>query len=286
MIDEMRLAGAHPGITGGNRESMWLQLFRRIVPQKFSEATGVLIIDSLGNVSNEIDIAFIDEQYTPYIFRYNELKFIPIEAVAVVIECKSKSTNIEQIKEWTKSIKNLRTSPTGLARMVNSMTLGATNTTQKATRPIKVLASLDPSDKNNEEFDFVIHPKNSIEVEENRFVLYTNHEDSSLDYWQKELVGTSGNPDKKGLEILKPRGYEQLEQKLKDYNELQFGDDDSGSICLLNSLSDLKIEGNALLTLNLQLNQLLMLLNNPMLFPHFSYAKRFKEIIREHTEKA
>ncbi|MFC7561502.1 hypothetical protein ACFQY3_24870 [Paenibacillus farraposensis] len=32
------------------------------------------------------------------------------------------------------------------------------------------------------------------------------------------------------------------------------------------------------MTLNFQLNQLLMLLNNPMLFPHFAYAKAFREL--------
>lgn len=33
----------------------------------------------------------------------------------------------------------------------------------------------------------------------------------------------------------------------------------------------------SLLTLNYQLNQLLMLLNNPMPFPHLTYAKLFQE---------
>lgn len=31
----------------------------------------------------------------------------------------------------------------------------------------------------------------------------------------------------------------------------------------------------SLLTFNLQLNQLLMLINNPMLFPHIAYAEMF-----------
>ena len=33
-----------------------------------------------------------------------------------------------------------------------------------------------------------------------------------------------------------------------------------------------------LLTLNLQLNQLLMLINNPMLFPHIAYAEMFNAL--------
>lgn len=46
------------------------------------------------------------------------------------------------------------------------------------------------------------------------------------------------------------------------------------------TLAELKIEGNYLLSLNLQLNQLLMLINNPMLFPHFAYAKIFRERLK------
>lgn len=40
-------------------------------------------------------------------------------------------------------------------------------------------------------------------------------------------------------------------------------------------LSDYQIDDNPLLSLNFQLNQLLMLINNPMPFPHLSYAEMF-----------
>lgn len=59
------------------------------------------------------------------------------------------------------------------------------------------------------------------------------------------------------------------------YPELRF----NSNLELENTLEDLEVPGNSLLTLNLQINQLLMLLNNPMLFPHFAYAKAFKEAI-------
>jgi hypothetical protein len=51
------------------------------------------------------------------------------------------------------------------------------------------------------------------------------------------------------------------------------------NIGLANTLADLKVHGNPLLSLNLQLNQLLMLINNPMLFPHLSYARAFNEMV-------
>jgi hypothetical protein len=53
---------------------------------------------------------------------------------------------------------------------------------------------------------------------------------------------------------------------------------------LQNTLKDLEVPRNALLTLNFQLNQLLMLINNPMLFPHLAYAKAFREIVEEQQQ--
>ncbi len=82
----------HGSSIGSAREDIWGQLFDMIIPKKFViEHSVFLIIDSEGNVSHEVDLAILDETYTPYIFRYGRLKFIPIEAVAVVVECKSKS---------------------------------------------------------------------------------------------------------------------------------------------------------------------------------------------------
>jgi hypothetical protein len=47
-----------------------------------------------------------------------------------------------------------------------------------------------------------------------------------------------------------------------------------------NKLSDLAVSNNgkesSLLTLIFQLNQLLMIINNPMLFPHKAYVEMFK----------
>ncbi|POP30604.1 hypothetical protein C3B58_20425, partial [Lactonifactor longoviformis] len=39
-------------------------------------------------------------------------------------------------------------------------------------------------------------------------------------------------------------------------------------------------EENVILSLIFQLNQLLMVINNPMLFPHHAYAKRFSDILK------
>ena len=48
--------------------------------------------------------------YTPYIFRYGRIKWIPIEAVAVVVECKSEYSKEESLEKWAERIAELETS--------------------------------------------------------------------------------------------------------------------------------------------------------------------------------
>lgn len=89
---------AHHPTTGAYRENVRKSLFEMVVPRKFCIEQNVFIIDSFGYISKEVDLAIFDETYTPYIFNYGKIKFIPIEAVAVVVQCKSDTidTNIEK----------------------------------------------------------------------------------------------------------------------------------------------------------------------------------------------
>lgn len=96
---QLSLSANHPPTTGACREKIWMSLFRQIIPRKFSIEQGVFIIDSCGNISQEVDLAVFDEQYTPYIFNYSNIKFIPIEAVAMVIQCKSTSIDRKKVIE-------------------------------------------------------------------------------------------------------------------------------------------------------------------------------------------
>ena len=278
-VVEMEIASKHSGITGDHREKMWMKLFRGIIPGKFAMAQGVKIIDSEGNTSNEVDIAVYDEQYTPYVFQYNTLKFIPIEAVAMVIECKSTGVDPEKLKDWADSIIDLKSKRSGIARMVNGYVSGITNYTQIETKPIRVVVSLkaNKQDKTieslknelSEHYHIIIQEQ--IDNEANKgFVVSIPNENKTLGWWAKELNGAGKEAY---LEFKPIPSQEQIEKAA--CGELKFSKDNH----LENPLSDLRIQGNEFLTLNFQLNQLLMLLNNPMLFPHFAYAKRFNEII-------
>lgn len=264
---------SHSPTIGGFREEIWKQLFEQIVPKKYAIAQSVFIIDSTLNVSAEVDLAIFDEMYTPYIFRNGRIKFIPIEAVAAVIQCKS--TNVDNkveskdetgnsnfdainsntkyiLKEWCKSIDRLNTSGNSIARIASNISQGPIKT-QSGTRPIKILCALkQPNRELMREFDFyIIVDKNKFADKINVFI--PHEKDWDLSEWHYDL-------NMRGKETASKFEKKMLEKKLSDYT--------------------VECDGQpvALLTLNFQPNQLLMLINNPMPFPHKAYADMFNAV--------
>lgn len=310
MVEEMHLASPHDGLTGNYREEMWMKFFRSIIPQKFALAQGVIIIDSEGNRSKEVDIAVYDEQYTPYVFQYNTLKFIPIEAVVLVIE--SKSTQLpEELIEWAECIDQLRPSRMGIARIATGYAAGFTSTMQQRPRPIKILVSLHKSQKDQttakiseeygDSFDFIMKERagsgKGKKAEGVKFESICKHNDKGLHWWANELnnfkpgtksqsEGTCKEPgDCLRIEVkMTPAEQKVREEEIRKMFTLDEGEEEDKdgnikkAVKVSKTLKDLEIPGNALLTLNLQLNQLLMLLNNPLFFPHYAYAWKFQEI--------
>ncbi|WP_088825937.1 DUF6602 domain-containing protein [Listeria goaensis] len=241
IVEQLYMENKIHGTTVGTmREEVWKSFFESIIPKKFAIERSVFIIDSHNNISKEVDLAIFDEMYTPYIFKYRNVKFIPIEAVAVVVECKSLQPKEADLNSWNDHIESLRTSKDSLARTLREMSKGGVPT-QTATRPIRILCSLDKKD--HPRFDFVIQAQ-----EEGKIIIKDNKK-VDLASWT-EYLNTPEDSVKQNI-------IEQLERiTLKDY----------------------EVPGTSILTFNFQLNQLLMLINNPMLFPHQAYAKMFREL--------
>lgn len=246
----------HPPTIGGFREEIWKQLFEQIIPKKYVIEQSVFLMDSAGNISDEVDLAIFDEVYTPYIFRNGRIKFIPIEAVAAVVQCKSTNvasknagTDEYSLKSWCQSIDSLKTSGDSITRMAPDIIIGAA-TTQKGTRPLKVFCALkEPPQALMDEFDFYIIADKD-KCPDKIDIIIPHEEDWDLGKWHYKL----------NMRIPAEES-EFKEQKLD------------------RTLADYRVESDGkritLLTLNFQFNQLLMLINNPMLFPHLAYAKMF-----------
>lgn len=268
----------HYPTVGGYRETVWKSLFKMIVPRKYCIEQGVFIIDSYGHVSKEVDLAIFDEMYTPYIFNYGEIKYIPIEAVAAVVQCKSNTIDSSTIKEWAKSIDFLFTSMDSVARMANRMVdnneASVKSAMQTATRPIKILcamATMESLRRFEEDFDIIL----TVDKKNKRLLKYIKGEKDSLGSWNTSLnhslknsAGVSEIDEEIGI-----REKKKIEYNSKSRNnllqELAVGRAENNEI----------IEENVLLSLIFQLNQLLMILNNPMLFPHRAYAKCFTKVL-------
>lgn len=282
IVNNLHLKIPHGGELGHYREQIWGEMFRNIIPKKFVIEQSVFIIDSFGNVSREVDLAIFDEMYTPYIFRYKGLKFIPIEAVAVVVECKSTSLKKKKLKEWAGSIKELKPSPKSYVRINNEIVVGEQKgiLTQSATRPLRILCCMNKGIVNeyledgDKLFDIIIRTnsdegKLSIEIDDSKKNLYDwyyslNHvgrKEEEIEQVQPQSTpasfGTGGDTKGNAGESRDAWKAAVRDAKLDEYMVQNDGTDLS------------------LLTFNFQLNQLLMLINNPMLFPHKAYAEMF-----------
>ncbi|RCX13506.1 hypothetical protein DFR58_11746 [Anaerobacterium chartisolvens] len=271
IVSQLKFDCQHNVTIGGVREEIWKSLFEQIIPKKFSIARSVFIIDSNGGVSAEVDLAIFDEQYTPYIFNYGNMRFIPIEAVAVVIQCKSKEPKTKELEHWVKSISELRTSLNSIARLYTDIAIGelaydkdshgkiqlgekGKKTTQTSTRPIRILCHTDQMigqrSRITEIFDIILNPDSNKDC----LQISIFPQGKNLEHWYNEL----NHVDSKYENIRREYG-SRANVNLNDYRVL----DSSGQISLL--------------SLIFQLNQLLMLINNPIPFPHQEYAKMFND---------
>ncbi len=256
----------HGTTIGMCREDVWEELFQMVIPKKFVMEHSVFIIDAGGGVSKEVDLVIMDEMYTPYIFHYGRLKFIPIEAVAAVIECKSKGGGLEsEINEWCKRIEGLETAATSITRFATMITDGPVPT-QKSTRPIRILCTMNPVYIKTLEskFDFIVCVEEREMETPPQLNIHRNHElenlwdcYKTLNFYRREDEIEKAREDMKPGAITKS-GLKKI--KLDD---------------------EYKIAGQELLTFNMQLNQMLMLINNPMPFPHRSYVAMFNEYAKK-----
>lgn len=261
----------HPPTIGGFREEIWKQFFEQIVPKKYVIEQSVFLLDSSGNVSNEVDLAILDEMYTPYIFRKGRIKFIPIEAVAAVVQCKSTNVDTGDLINWYESIHKLKTSRKSIARMHGYIATDKldcnknTKITQSGTRPIFILCCLKkPSEKVIEEFDFTVCTIKN----EGKINVTTNKKNTKLSEWFNSLNHSEGR--------------EYVKEEYKN-NGTGFDDENDKSLDKY-KVTDGQENEISLLSFNFQLNQLLMLINNPMLFPHIAYVTMFNNANKENGD--
>jgi hypothetical protein len=99
----------HSTSKGDDSEKKWKRWFNEYLPNRYS-AEKAFVIDSIGNISQQIDLVIYDKQYSPPIFKQNEFSFIPAESVYAVFEIKQtlNKISIDYTKDKVKSVRDLK----------------------------------------------------------------------------------------------------------------------------------------------------------------------------------
>ncbi len=269
---------AHHLTAGTFREKVWKGFFENIVPKKFTIEQGAFLIDSKGKVSGETDLVIFDEQYTPYVLKNRNIKFIPIEAVAAVIQCKSTEFKKNDLLGWEKSIDDLTPNCSGYAgSALNTININD----NRIILPLKMICGL--FDRTEDGTASFLDKESSSDL---IIAAYSEKDTTNGFYRSKDKAITihSKHPTIESVvrEIAQEtsleyqpksnEGLESVEKHKHQFKEIR--EFPSEKFDILTNKGGKKI---SLLTLVFQLNQYLMLINNPMFFPHRAYIEMFND---------
>lgn len=116
----------HPGTKGDALENVWIKWLKNYMPNRYC-IDKAIIIDSEGNLSDQIDLVIYDQQYTPFVFSQDDTLYIPAEGVYAVFEVKpdllgsasSKGENISYIEYAGRKIESVRKLKRTSARIID-----------------------------------------------------------------------------------------------------------------------------------------------------------------------
>ncbi len=99
----------HPTAKGDESELNWIGLLKTYLPERYTVDSG-FVVDHKGNISEQIDIIVYDRHFTPFIFRGENVVYIPAEGVYAVFEVKPHLDikNLNYAVKKLKSVKSLK----------------------------------------------------------------------------------------------------------------------------------------------------------------------------------
>tara|TARA_R100000935_G_scaffold14778_2_gene29477 strand:- start:1920 stop:2645 length:726 start_codon:yes stop_codon:yes gene_type:complete len=108
-LKRVRKTTPHPGTMGDSSENVWLGLLKKYLPERY-RADKAQVVDSAGNISDQIDVVIYDRQYSPFIFHLEAGIYIPAESVYAVFEAKQ-TANLKHVgyaKNKVASVRRLK----------------------------------------------------------------------------------------------------------------------------------------------------------------------------------
>ncbi|MBF0539443.1 MAG: hypothetical protein HQL03_14445 [Nitrospirae bacterium] len=111
----------HPTAKGDESELNWIGLLRTYLPERYTVDKG-FVVDHKGNISDQIDIIIYDRHFTPFIFRGENVVYIPAEGIYAVFEVKPtfNQTNYNYAIEKLKSVKSLQRTSASFAHILGT----------------------------------------------------------------------------------------------------------------------------------------------------------------------
>lgn len=104
----------HPSSKGDATEHHWIIFLRTYLPDRY-KVDKAIVIDSTGNVSEQMDIVIYDAIYTPFIFKQDDFMYIPAESVYAVFEVKQDvKGHIEYAAQKVESVRKLKRTSIGM----------------------------------------------------------------------------------------------------------------------------------------------------------------------------
>lgn len=99
---------SHNVCKGDASETKWREFLQTYLPPRYKVNRGI-VINSKGEVSDQIDIVIYDAFNAPFAFKHNDFLYIPIECVCAVFEVKQSMNahNIKYTKEKIESVRKL-----------------------------------------------------------------------------------------------------------------------------------------------------------------------------------
>lgn len=100
---------SHPGEMGEAVEESWRNWLKKYLPKRYC-VDKAFVIDSEGNRSDQIDIVIYDVQYSYFVFKHEQVIYIPAESVYAVIEVKQNlnKAHLDYAGEKAASVRRLK----------------------------------------------------------------------------------------------------------------------------------------------------------------------------------
>lgn len=105
----------HSVSKGDSLENTWIEWLKKYLPNRYC-VDKAIIIDSNGNLSDQIDLVIYDQHYTPFVFTQNGIHYIPAEGVYAVFEVKPELNKgyIEYAGDKIESVRKLYRTSTNI----------------------------------------------------------------------------------------------------------------------------------------------------------------------------